>query len=235
MSRCPILDAEAILTIRHLALCLVVLLLVLDSPTTDAAPKNVLVIYDEDKKFPGLAILHDSLRTSFTVELLSNVDFYTESLRPSQFRDPGSDRTLRDHYQRRYAGKSIDLIVAVMGPSLDFLLRHRRDHLPRNPARVLRRRHVRSRGQDAEGQHHRRGGEARLRAHAGSCATASPRDPPRVRRRRGVALRPPVAGERPARAATLRGPCRRHISHGPHDGWHGAGLAIARHTAWCCT
>ena len=45
-------------------------------------------------------------------------------MRLSQFRNPDYDRTLRDHYQRKYAGKPIDLIVAVMGPSLDFLLQH---------------------------------------------------------------------------------------------------------------
>ena len=100
------------------------LLLVLDSPPLGAAPKNVLLIYDEDKEFPGLAIIHNSLRTRFKAELSSNVDFYTESMRLSQFTGPDYDRILRDHYQRTYAGKPIDLIVAVMGPSLDFLLRH---------------------------------------------------------------------------------------------------------------
>lgn len=32
---------------------------------------------------------------------------------------------LRDHFRRKYKGVQPDLIVAVMGPSLDFLLRHR--------------------------------------------------------------------------------------------------------------
>ncbi|HSC29649.1 MAG TPA: ATP-binding protein [Vicinamibacterales bacterium] len=45
-------------------------------------------------------------------------------MRLSQFRESDYDQILRDHYQRKYAGKPIDLIVAVMGPSLEFLLRH---------------------------------------------------------------------------------------------------------------
>lgn len=90
------------------------LLLVLDSTATGAATKNVLLVYDEDKEFPGLAILHDSLRTRFKAELSGNVDFYTESMGLSQFRNPDYDRALRDHYQRKYAGKPIDLIVAAI-------------------------------------------------------------------------------------------------------------------------
>ena len=38
-------------------------------------------------------------------------------------RDPGTT-PLADYYRRKYAGKNLDLIVAVMEPSLDFLIRY---------------------------------------------------------------------------------------------------------------
>jgi hypothetical protein len=53
------------------------------------------------------------------------VEFYSESLNLSQFPGPDHDQVLRDHFRRKYKGVQPDLIVAVMGPSLDFLLRHR--------------------------------------------------------------------------------------------------------------
>ncbi len=53
------------------------------------------------------------------------MEFYSESLNLSQFPGPDHDGVLRDQFQRKYAKTRPDLIVAVMGPSLDFLLRHR--------------------------------------------------------------------------------------------------------------
>jgi hypothetical protein len=45
----------------------------------------------------------------------------------SRFRDGNEqdyEETLKHFFRRKYAGKKIDLIVAVFGPSLDFLLKH---------------------------------------------------------------------------------------------------------------
>ena len=42
----------------------------------------------------------------------------------SRFRDPEYETMLRDFYRQKYAGKRIDLMVGVMAPSLDFLLKH---------------------------------------------------------------------------------------------------------------
>lgn len=103
------------------------------SPAAGTASKSVLLLYDEDKEFPGLAILHQSLRTTFKMELKDDVDFYTESMNLSQFKDDDYDRLLREYYQRKYGGKRLDLIVAVMGPSLLFLLRHAEALFPGTP------------------------------------------------------------------------------------------------------
>ncbi len=81
-------------------------------------------MFDEDKDFPGLGMINRSLRETFRSELKTDVEFYSESLSLSQFTDPGHDAVLRDSFRRKYAGTRLDLIVAVMGPSLDFLLRH---------------------------------------------------------------------------------------------------------------
>ena len=69
--------------------------------------------------------MNRSLRDAFKTDLGADVEFYSESLNLSQFPAPAHDQALRDHFRRKYAGVQPDLIVAVMGPSLDFLLRHR--------------------------------------------------------------------------------------------------------------
>jgi signal transduction histidine kinase len=93
-------------------------------PGGGEARPRILTVFDEDKDFPGLAVINRSLRETFRTELADGVEFYSESLNLSQFGHPGHDEALRDHFQRKYAGTRPDLIVAVMGPSLDFLLRH---------------------------------------------------------------------------------------------------------------
>jgi hypothetical protein len=117
------LGREVPVTVRVVTFALVILLL-LPGLLAAEARKSVLLVFDEDKDFPGLAIVNRSLRETFRSELKSDVEFYSESLNLSQFRDQGHDVVLRDSFRRKYAGTRLDLIVAVMGPSLDFLLRH---------------------------------------------------------------------------------------------------------------
>lgn len=93
-------------------------------PATQAR-KHVLILYDEDKDiFPGLAQIDESLREFFQADLGKAAEIYAEPLGLSQFERAGYDRVVADYYQRKYAGKTLDLIVAVMEPSLDFLLQH---------------------------------------------------------------------------------------------------------------
>ena len=87
--------------------------------------KQVLVLYDEDRSdFPGLAQIDRMLRESFRSELGKSVEIHSESMDLSQFERPGYDFLLADFYRRKYASNVPDLIVAVLEPALDFLLRH---------------------------------------------------------------------------------------------------------------
>jgi signal transduction histidine kinase len=92
--------------------------------TAQSDRRQILLLYDEDTRFPGLAILNESLQASFSTGLDGRVDFYTESMNLSQFTEARYHEVLRDYYQQKYSRKRLDLIIAVMGPSLDFLLRH---------------------------------------------------------------------------------------------------------------
>jgi signal transduction histidine kinase len=97
----------------------------LPSAPAAQAPKRILILYDESKDdFPGLARIDRTLRDVFQSELGKGVEIYTEALALSQFERVGYDAVVADFYRRKYAGTPLNLIVAVMEPSLDFLLRH---------------------------------------------------------------------------------------------------------------
>ena len=111
------------LTCRSLAFALA-LLLAAAVPQIVQARKSILLVFDEDNDLPGLAVINRSLREALKSEVKDEVEFYSESLNVSQFKGADYDNVLSEHFRRKYAGNRPDLIVAVMEPSLDFLLRH---------------------------------------------------------------------------------------------------------------
>jgi len=86
--------------------------------------KGVLVLYDENGDFSGLASLDRSLKAALGRGIPEGLDVYTEFMDLSRFRDPDYESNLRDFYRQKYAGKRIDLMIGVMAPSLDFLLKN---------------------------------------------------------------------------------------------------------------
>ena len=99
-----------------------VLGLLLAAPAAAASPRTILFVFDENPSLPGLAVIDRSLRETFTAELGADVELCSESLDLSHFKDPGYGDLLRHYMVRKYALKPPDLIVAVMQPSLEFLL-----------------------------------------------------------------------------------------------------------------
>ena len=110
-----------------------VLLLLLSGVHPAEARKSVLIVFDEDKEFPGLAMINRSLRDTFRADVPDGIEFYSESMNLSQFGTAAYDDVLRNHFSRKYARTRPDLIVAVMGPSLHFLLRHGKALFPGVP------------------------------------------------------------------------------------------------------
>jgi signal transduction histidine kinase/ABC-type uncharacterized transport system substrate-binding protein len=108
----------------------------LRSPAALAASAErpvILLLYDESPDLPGLSILDSSLKSTFRAGISGPIDFYTESMDLSRFQHKGYQQLLRETYRRKYAGKKIDLIIAAMGPSLDFLLQYGREIFPGIP------------------------------------------------------------------------------------------------------
>src|SRR6185503_2841268 len=72
---------------------------------------------------PGLERTDRSLREAFRAGL-AKVEIYSESMGLSQSHRSGYESELAEFYRIKYAGRRPDLIIAVMEPALNFLLRH---------------------------------------------------------------------------------------------------------------
>ncbi|HZZ90947.1 MAG TPA: ATP-binding protein [Usitatibacter sp.] len=92
---------------------------------TERIPKHILVLYDEDKdNFPGLASIDRILRESFASRLGKAVEIHSESLGLARPDRPADDAYAVEYLLGKYGGAPPYLIVAVLEPSLDFILRH---------------------------------------------------------------------------------------------------------------
>jgi C4-dicarboxylate-specific signal transduction histidine kinase len=85
-------------------------LLTAASPDGQGGHKRILLLYDEDKEFPGLAILHKSLRSAFAAELGNGVDFHAESMNRSQLGQENYDDILSE-YKWYLAGGAMLMIL----------------------------------------------------------------------------------------------------------------------------
>jgi signal transduction histidine kinase len=110
--------------VRRVTAIVFISLLISVTASGQQRPRRVLVLYDEDRTLPGLSVLDQSLRASFTAGLGAGVEFFTESMNLSQFNDEHYEQVLRENYARKYRDKMPDLVVGVMGPAFAFLLRH---------------------------------------------------------------------------------------------------------------
>ena len=121
---------------RKLLLCVLLALLVcpiVAQTSGTAGPRNVLVLYDEPNELPGLAILDRSLRSALTSGSSVKIDVYSETLDLSRFQDESYYLFLRDYFRQKYSRKKMDVVIAAMDPSLDFLLAYGEEIFPGTP------------------------------------------------------------------------------------------------------
>src|SRR5688500_220477 len=94
--------------------------------------KNVLVLYDENKDFSGLALVDQSIKATLKAGMPVGLDVYTEYMDVSRFQEPGYNTKLRDLYLRGHrghgpvAGLRAEARANALAGGGGRLLRHRR-------------------------------------------------------------------------------------------------------------
>jgi signal transduction histidine kinase len=89
---------------------------------TLAATRHVVLLYDERVELPGLSLLDTELVHTLRSNSTEAIEIYREVMDLSRFNADPYKTVLRDFLRTKYAGKKIDVAVAVMAPALDFLL-----------------------------------------------------------------------------------------------------------------
>jgi PAS domain S-box-containing protein len=94
---------------------------------------QVFLLYDERTDLPGLTALDAGLVGELVAGSPRPVQVYRESMDLSRFDSASYRETFASFLQDKYAGRKIDVAIAVMGPALDFLLERGEALFPGTP------------------------------------------------------------------------------------------------------
>lgn len=115
---------------RWVRMCVVALSLLALAAPAAAQVRRVVLLYDERTELPGLAVLDAALVRTLQQEMGGSVEVYREAMELSRFPSPRHPELLRGFLAAKYAGKPIHVVVAVIGPALEFMLAHGAEVFP---------------------------------------------------------------------------------------------------------
>jgi signal transduction histidine kinase len=86
--------------------------------------RHVVLLFDERVDLPGLAALDADLVRTLVSSSSDRIEVYREEMDLSRFGSNTYQMLLGDFLRAKYANKKIDVVVAILGPALDFLLKN---------------------------------------------------------------------------------------------------------------
>jgi signal transduction histidine kinase len=95
------------------------------------APKRLVVLYWDNKEFPGNARFEQSLKAQLQLDRRQDIEYFPEYLEASRFPEQNTSVSFRKYLQAKYANRTVDVVVASADAPLKFLLENR-DELFRN-------------------------------------------------------------------------------------------------------
>ena len=96
-------------------------------------PKHVLVLYWDEKDHPANEEFERYFQAAVRSAASGPVEFYSEFLESSRFPGKSQSKLLHDYIRKKYAGRTIDVVVPNATAPLDFLFKYRGDLLPHTP------------------------------------------------------------------------------------------------------
>jgi PAS domain S-box-containing protein len=95
--------------------------------------KRVLILFPYENNYPGFFYFDSNLRSVLRGSPSFFFDFYAESMDLLRFPDELYFEDLVHLYRQKYAGRNIDLIIAILGPARDFLAKYKEELFPGTP------------------------------------------------------------------------------------------------------
>jgi C4-dicarboxylate-specific signal transduction histidine kinase len=98
-----------------------------------ASPRNVLVIYSDDRLLPANLEADRAMRETITNTAEHPVELYAEFLDRTHFNGEAYDRAVAGYLREKYSAHPPDVIIACARYALDLVLRNRAALFPRAP------------------------------------------------------------------------------------------------------
>jgi PAS domain S-box-containing protein len=95
--------------------------------------KRILILFPYESNMPGFLNFDASFRSALAVSSEYQFEFFVECMDLTRFPDGGYYRMLMELYHEKYSNLKLDLIVANLRPSLDFLERYGPESLRQVP------------------------------------------------------------------------------------------------------
>src|SRR5215472_14081312 len=98
-----------------------------------AAPRRVVVLHWDNKDFPGNVEFDAGFENGLEPDNDDTPEIYPEYLDSTRFPGPQQDELFHNYLRQKYAGRTIDVVVALADAPLNFLLKNRNDLFPSAP------------------------------------------------------------------------------------------------------
>jgi signal transduction histidine kinase len=105
-----------------LVLCIWAIVSIASALPASSATRRVVLLFDERPELPGLTLLQADLVRTLTSSSADRIEVYNETMDQSRFGSGSYQLLLRDFLRAKYSDKKIDVVIAILAPSLNFLL-----------------------------------------------------------------------------------------------------------------
>ena len=99
----------------------------------DAEPKRVMMLHSFGPRFKPWSDYAQTIRSEISRQWRKPVDFLDHSLVNARQDDENSEASFVEYLRTLYAGRPVDLIVAIGAPSANFVQRYRQRLFPETP------------------------------------------------------------------------------------------------------
>ena len=114
-------------------ICVGLIIWIVGAAPAWCATRHVVLLFDERPELPGLALLEADLVSTLRANSTEPIEIYREAMDLSRFASGTYETTLRDILRAKYADKKIDVVVGIIGPALEFLLKYGEAIFPGTP------------------------------------------------------------------------------------------------------
>ncbi|HEX7334214.1 MAG TPA: HAMP domain-containing sensor histidine kinase [Pyrinomonadaceae bacterium] len=126
-------DSSTFRVVEFLLFVCAFTLLVQVARAQPVAPKRVVVLYWDNKEFPGNAKFEESFKAHLQFDRRQDVEYFPEYFEFSRFPEENHAVSFRNYLRDKYAERAVNVVVASADAPLRFLLEYRNELFSNTP------------------------------------------------------------------------------------------------------